>query len=168
MREPRVTPEAFIQRCGAAPAQFTWSPWPALLVARGAVETLGMPRPDFCFMGEDLEYTLRLSWRNHAVLVPRATAWHLPPGVKTSTESYFIDCMHLQNLCYLAVWLPHGHRARRHLPGAIRRFLRRGRLGPAGLANILRALWRGIVRGRPAGAPGADGFWVAYQSSRRA
>jgi len=166
IRERGLKPEDYVRRCGAAPAAFTWSPWPMLLVSRGAVETFGLPRTDFGFMGEDIEYTLRLSWRAPAVLVPRAVGRHLPPGRKRGAEAYFADCMHLQNVVYIARRLPHGRRLARHLPGSILRFLRDGSPGPSRSSDLLRALWRGGALGRPAGAPGADGFWLAYRKAK--
>jgi GT2 family glycosyltransferase len=161
-----LTPPEFIRECGAEPVEFTWTPWPILLVARSAVDRLGVPRSDFCFMGEDLEYTLRLSWRAPALLVPAAVGRHLPPGSKRGPEAYYIDCLHLQNLSYIAWWLPHGARVRRHLPGAIWRFLRGENFGARRVRDLLRALWQGGVRGRPGGDPRADGFWRGYQKAR--
>jgi GT2 family glycosyltransferase len=161
-----LTPAELQRVCGDAPVAFTWAPWPALLVTRDAVEDVGLPRADFCYMGEDLEYTLRLSWRRPALFVPTAIVAHLPPGRKAGAEAYFVDCMHLQNLAFIACRLPHGRRALRHLPGAIWRFLRGKSVRPAVMADLCRALWRGTGRGRPAGAAGADGFWKAYKQAR--
>ncbi|HUR57470.1 MAG TPA: glycosyltransferase [Opitutaceae bacterium] len=166
LRGPALTPEEFIRRCGAEPAPFTWAPGPMLLVARWAVERFGAPRSDFCFMGDDLEYSLRLSSAAPAIWVPRAVGRHLPPGTKRGAEAYYIDCMHLQNVCYIAARLPHGARLRRNVPGAAWRFLRSGHFRARRIADMVRAVWQGAVHGRPAGADGGDRFWHAFKRVR--
>jgi GT2 family glycosyltransferase len=167
LREAGLRRDDYLARCGEAPVAFTWAPWPFLLVARHAVEAVGLPRPDFGFGGDDLEWTLRLSARGPALLVPRARGWHWPPPRLRGPEAYDIDCLQLQNLGMLAGHLPHGRRARRHLPGSFWRFLCKWGVTPAVSLDAARAAWHGVVCGRPAGVRGGDVFWRRFVAHRR-
>jgi GT2 family glycosyltransferase len=157
IRQKHLTPAAFIAACGEEPRAFTWAPGCAWLVARAAVEAVGLPREDFGFMAEDLEYALRISHRFPALLAPRAVMAHLPPKVKRGPEGAAVAALHLQNLAYLTCRLPHGRRSLRHLPGGVWRYL--CSQGSVRLPEALRLLWVGAVLGRPGGVPGADRHW---------
>lgn len=157
VRRPGIRPNDFRAQCGAAPLAFTWAPSCSWLIARRAIEQVGLPRTDFGFMAEDLEYALRLSHAFPALLDPRVVTAHLPPRVKRGPEGGAVAALHLQNLAYLTCRLPHGRRSLRHLPGGVWRYLRRQ--GVAHLPEALRLLWVGAVLGRPGGAPGGDRHW---------
>jgi GT2 family glycosyltransferase len=156
-----VTAERFRANFGTAARAWRWSPWTSLLMSRRAVETVGFPRDDYWFQGEDIEYTLRLSAAFHCVLIPTAECVHYA-STSRSPGAYWKKCAHLQNNAYTFLRLPHGRRACRHLPGNFVRLLREEGLRPSVFAAALTALWRGAVQGRPAGV--ADGFrraWLA-------
>jgi glycosyltransferase involved in cell wall biosynthesis len=167
LREPGLRRDVYLARCGETPVAFTWAPWPFLLVARHAVEAVGLPRADFGFGGDDLEWTMRLSASFPALLVPRARGQHWPPPRPRGPEAYDIDCLQLQNLGMLAMHLPHGRRARRHLPGSFWRFLRKWGARPGVVIDAARAKWHGVICGRPARDPRADEFWRRYVAHRR-
>ncbi len=162
VRQPGLKPEDYVRLCGPMPVPFTWAPWPMIAVSTRAVRECGVPRDDFWLCAEDLEYTLRLTYRRKGVMVPTAACRHLPPASSGGDEiggpHYLRFCLMLQNLCYLCTRLPHGRRARRHLPGNYRRFMRIFGTNRSTVRDASLSLWRGVVLGRPAGAAGADGF----------
>ena len=161
-----LKPADYLRECGDEPVSFTWSPWCVFLVTRIAIKTVGLPRTDFGFMAEDIEFTLRLTARFPAVLVPSARSLHLPPKKKDGVEGHYTECLNLQNMSFLTVRLAHGRRALRHLPGAYWRFFRRQGWSMRTLQDATRAGWRGAVAGRPGGAPGYDGFRMAWAKIR--
>ena len=163
IRRPNLTPAAFRAACGVAPLRWTWAPWPSLLVARRAVETVGLPRDDYWFQGEDLEWTLRLSARFTGVLVPAAECRRLPPPSEDRTKAFLKQALMLQNNFYTASRLAHGRRLWRHAPGNLARFLAANRFSGRALLTAWRCWWRGACRGRPAGMPGGDGLRVEWQ-----
>jgi rhamnopyranosyl-N-acetylglucosaminyl-diphospho-decaprenol beta-1,3/1,4-galactofuranosyltransferase len=168
IRRPKTTALTFRAACGGDVADWTWSPWCMLLMTRQAVEAIGVPRDDFGFMADDIEYSLRLSANFRTVLVPRAVGRHLPPAAKTGTHGFYTDSLNLQNMSFVTWRLAHGARARRHWPGHFRRFFATWGWTPHVLGTALRAAWRGAVRGRPGGAPGFDDFrqrWLAARSA---
>lgn len=157
VRATDATVKRFVAECGTKPVRFTWAPWPILLVERCVVEAVGVPRSDFGFMADDIEYALRITARYPGWLVPTAVGLHCPPVAKQGPEAHFLQLLELQNLTYVALRLAHGRGIWRHMPGHYYRFLRAQgwRLGAWGLA--LAAGWRGALRG-PAGRPGNDYF----------
>ncbi len=148
------TPEQFIASCGAAPVPFSWCQGIALLVARRALERLGLHRGDFWVRGEDLEFSLRLTYGGKGIYVPAARVQHLPPppGPVSSDEEYRKHGAMLQNIAYTAAHLPHGRRLVRTIPGNVLRFLRTWGWSPRVLAEAGRVLARGAIGGEPAGA----------------
>ncbi len=151
-----VTPAEFLARCGPAPLRWNWATWASLLVARPAVERVGLPRTDFWYQATDIEYTLRLSHRFRCVLAPGAVCPHLPPP-ETPERRRLKDRWSLQNHAFLSVRLPHGWRALRHLPGNHYRHWRRY----GSLAESSLAFWRGAVLGRPVGA---DAYFASLRN----
>jgi GT2 family glycosyltransferase len=162
IREPKITPATFRARCGDAPVEWAWAPWPSLLVTRRAVEMAGLPRDDFWFQGEDLEWTLRLSAQVRGVLVPAAECRHLPPAA-ASNRARLKQAAMLQNNLFTATRLPHGRRARRHVPGNLMRFLVAEKFSWTAIRLAWRAHWLGGVRGLPAGAAEGDAFRRAWE-----
>jgi GT2 family glycosyltransferase len=158
VREP-LTPPEFTARCGDAPVDFSWSTGVALLVTRRALDECGPHRGDFWVRGEDLEFSLRLTARHRGIFVPKTSVIHLPPagGANSSDDEYLKHCALLQNICYVALRLRHGHRIARTLPGNFLRFFKTWPLQKA-VPDALFAAWLGAIPGKPAGANGADHF----------
>ena len=160
IRRGGLTPAEYLRICGPEPVPFTWAPWPAIALSARVARECGVPRDDFWLCGEDLEYTLRLTYRHRGALVPEAVCRHLPPpssgGDELEGPHYLRFCLLLQNLSYICTRLPHARRALRHLPGNYLRFFRVFGWNAATLTDASLALWRGVVRGHPAGVPGCD------------
>jgi GT2 family glycosyltransferase len=131
-----------------------WCAGACILVSRHATETSGFHRGDFRILGEDLEYSLRLSDRHRCVFFPKLVAGHLspprPPGDTRTAHRAKFACL-LRNLSYLSFHIPHRAHLRRYLPGNFRRFFRTFGLSSATLAVALKCFWLGAVRGSPAG-----------------
>jgi len=163
IRRAGITPTEFRAQCGDTLLAWNWAPWTVLLVTRRAIEAVGPPRDDFWFQGEDLEWTLRLTARFRGVLAPGALCRHEPPPAPDETSArvrvWLKQCAMLQNNAYTVTRLPHGRRARRHLPGNVWRFVSRARFTPAAWRDAIHALWLGAVQGLPAGAP-RGGPWA--------
>jgi GT2 family glycosyltransferase len=159
VRAPGATPASFRAACGEEPLGWSWAPWPSLLVTRAAVVQAGLPRADFWFQGEDIEWTLRLTACAEGVLAPAALCIHTPPGSGGEFEAreHRKRILMLQNNFFTGN-LAHGRRLRRHAPGNVWRTLRAARFSPKACQQVLRAWWRGAVRRRAAGQAGGDGF----------
>jgi GT2 family glycosyltransferase len=172
IRQPGLTPGAYLRAAGPEAVPFTWAPWPAMAVSARAVRAAGFPRDDFWFYAEDLEYSLRLTHRFRGVLVPGVVCRHLPPDAATeereTSQAYLRFCLLLQNISCTFVRLPHGRRALRHLPGNYLRFLRQFGVRPRTIADAARAFWNGAIRARPAGVPGGDQFKQRFLAGAKA
>ena len=170
IRRPN-TPADFIATCGSAPREIFWSPGVCVLVSRRAVEQCGLPRTDYWLMGEDIEYTARISARFKATLVPEARAHHLPPPAKDAAAeqarryAYVKFCAHLTNNTYTAIALPHGWRLFRHLPGNYLRFFRENGWAPRSVAQAFRCFFWGAIRREPAGSARFQKFRTAMMQS---
>ncbi len=155
------TPAEYVAAWGPEPVEFSWTPWPSLMVTRRAIETFGFPRDDFWLTGEDLEFSLRITERGRGVFVPTAVCAHLPPAglpKRTHAQHYLKFCTFLQNVAYISIHLRHGRRILRHLPGNYLRFFRTYGFSWAGLRDVARAFWWGAIRGKTAGHPGFTEF----------
>ncbi len=159
VRARGATPATFRATCGEEPLEWSWAPWPSLLATRAAVREVGLPRADYWFQGEDIEWTLRLTARFKGVLAPTALCLHTPPGSgdELITREHRKRILMLQNNFFTGQ-LSHGRRLRRHAPGNVWRTLGAARFSPRACADVLLAWWRGAVRRRPAGQVGGDGF----------
>ncbi len=156
------TPEEYLARAGGEPVAFSWSTFVCLLATAAAIHTVGWPRDDFWVRGEDLEYSLRLTNLYRGVFVPAVRVRHLPPALAGAdsaarAERWKILAM-LQNSAFLCSRVSHGRRLAWHLPGNVARFLASPAGGVGALGPAIRALWNGLIRGRPAGVAGFDGF----------
>lgn len=152
-------PDEYAALCGTEPVEFSWSTGVALLVTRRAIEEGGFHRGDYWVRGEDLDFSLRITYRHKGIFVPRATVLHLPePDTGASRRAeYLKHCAMLQNLCYTSLHLPHGLPIRRTIPGNFFRFFKTWPLYKT-LPDAVLALWLGAVRGKPAGEQGAENF----------
>jgi GT2 family glycosyltransferase len=146
----RVPLETYLAELGSLPKSFSWACGVSLLVKREALEQAGLHRADFWVRGEDIEYSLRLTYRSRGIYVPDAVVYHYPPAVDPTKEREKEFYM-LRNHTYIALYLPHGHRILRRLPGAVWRYVKNfrslsmtlealangvaGRLGPRGTAR---------------------------------
>lgn len=147
------TPAEYLSRCGPEPVPFSWCQGIALLVARQAINELGVHRGDYWVRGEDLEFSLRITARHRGIFVPSVEVRHWPPpGEWGNSEAEFRKrAAMLQNLCYTSIYLPHGRRIARTIPGNFFRFLRAWKFAPSAWLRAGHAFWRGAVRGKPAG-----------------
>lgn len=148
------TPEQFIDRCGSSPVPFSWAQGIALLVRRPAFDQLGFHRADYWVRGEDLEFSLRLTYQFRGLYVPQARVQHLPPASPSASSlegEYRKHCAMLQNIAYTSLRLPHGRRIARTVPGNWLRFVRMWGWQPRVVADVFCAFWRGAIRGWPAG-----------------
>jgi len=164
-----ITPEQFVAACGNGPWDFTWAPGVCVLVTRRTAEEIGGPRADYWLMGEDVEYTCRLTARYRAILAPEARAMHLqPPPQQSQTKeilrryNFVKFCAFLTNTTYTSINFSHGRRLIKHLPGNYLRFMRN--YGWT-FSNARRAfqcfLWGGICR-LPAGSSAFQKFKANY------
>jgi rhamnopyranosyl-N-acetylglucosaminyl-diphospho-decaprenol beta-1,3/1,4-galactofuranosyltransferase len=155
IREARTTAQARAL-LGDAPLPFCWCTGACYLVDRSAIERLGFHRTDFWLLGEDLEYSMRLSAQSRAVFTCLVSIPHLPPSAPDSSSAVRSDyvkfCSLLQNLSYLAFHSPHSRHMKSYLPGNFRRFLRSHRPRPRALRDALACFGNGALRGEPAGA----------------
>ncbi|MEI6561032.1 MAG: glycosyltransferase [Verrucomicrobiota bacterium] len=143
------TPAAYQAQCGDHPVRFSWATGVSLLVTRAALEACGGHRADFWIRGEDLDFTLRLTFRGIGVFVPGAQIKHLPaPSAEDPAERHKHALM-LQNIAYISLHLPHGRRILPTLPGNVWRYLKTW--GPRGIGALMNALWRGGVLRQPGG-----------------
>lgn len=161
IRRATVTPAEFRATSGTAPLRWAWAPWPSLLVSRRAIESVGLPRDDYWFQGEDLEWTLRISAKFSCVLASAAECRHFPPKADSARLRLKAAAM-LQNNWFTGTRLAHGRRLWRHASGNVWRFLRAQRFAPGAFALVWGAFWRGAICGRPAGAAGGDALRRAW------
>ncbi len=168
IRRRGQTAGGFRAECGVAPLRWNWAPWTSLLVSRQAVKKIGLPREDFWFQGEDLEWTLRITHRFSGILVPSALCLHCPPTasgdpVKHASRERLKALAMQQNNAFTATRLPHGRRLLRHAPGNCLRFLKSQRGKRKAFKDMITALWYGAVRGLPAGKVGADRWRMEWE-----
>ena len=161
-------PAEFVAQCGPDPIPFSWATGIALLVSRQALDELGTHRADYWVRGEDLEFSLRITHQFKGILVPAAQVKHIPPastGATSQRGEYLKHAAMLQNLCYTALRLPHGHRIIRTLPGNFLRFCKTWPLARA-LRDSLRAFCLGALLGKPAGISGANHFKKTFEQNQ--
>lgn len=145
-----VTQEEFLEQCGIDPLPWTWATWGCMLIAREAVQKVGLPNAKLWYQGTDIEYSLRLSAHFNCVLAPAARCHHLmPPTTRKQLSNK--ELWSLQNGAYVSVRLPHGHRSLRHLPGNHFRYWQGQGFSLRGLIESSSAFWNGAILGRPAG-----------------
>ncbi len=145
-----LTPAEFRRDCGDQPRTLDWAIWASLVLSRRAIETAGYPRLELWSQFTDIEYMLKVTARFTGILVPQAVCVHAPPessGPSFDAKLYTA----MQNGAYVTLRLPHGRRARRHLPGLILRYLQHYHWRPAAWRDALGALYEGAVLGRPSG-----------------
>ncbi len=152
IREAR-TPADCLRLLGPEPHEFCWCTGACMLVSRRAVEKAGFHRTDFHMLGEDLEFSMRLSTYVRSVFLCDVDVPHLPPIA--GAESRPSELSHrrkflslLQNLTYLTLHSPHSRHLWRYLPGNFRRYFR-----TMPLKYWWEALWAGLggAAGQPAG-----------------
>jgi len=149
----RPLPAEYLARCGSAPVRFSWACGVSFLITREALERLGLHRVDFWVRGEDIEFSLRLTYRDVGVFVPQAVVSHVFPLSQTTPEAIAMErkkeLSMLRNHAYTALHLPHGRRILRSLPGNFWRYLKN--FGVRELGSGICAMWMGGVLKRPSG-----------------
>jgi GT2 family glycosyltransferase len=156
-----LTPDQFRHRFGNTPRDIAWAQGICLLVSRSAIEKHGWHEPEFWVRGEDLEFSLRLTSRKPGVFVPATVVQHLPPPETPDGSrevEYLKHCALVQNMAYIGLRLPHGRRIAWTIVGTLRRFVRTWGWQVTG--DAMRALWRGAVKGEPAGSGEGETFRV--------
>lgn len=124
-------------------------------------------RDDFWVLGEDVEFTLRLSKKSPGQLVGVEVA-HIPPTkiAKSPADdkiAYVKFLALITNLSYFGTRLPHGHREITSIPKLVGRFLLTAPKfsGASRVRDAATAVWLGVARGQPAGS---DGFTQAFKA----
>jgi len=149
------TPADALRLLGPGPHPFCWATGACLLVDSSAIETVGAHRKDFWMLGEDLEFSMRLSATGRAVFTCLAAVPHLPPAPSNESDGRTSDyrkfCSLLQNLSCLSFHSPHSRHLWGYLPGNYRRFFRSHGIGPATLRDAATCFFQGVIRGHPAG-----------------
>ncbi len=151
-----ATPADALRLLGRQPIPFCWCTGACMLVTRQAIETIGWHREDFLFLGEDLEYSMRIAGQLPAVFTCLVTVPHLPPPypdpATAKRADYVKFCSLLQNLSYLSFHSRYSRHMKFYLPGNYRRFFRTHGWSVRTLRDALACLWNGIVLSRPRGA----------------
>ena len=164
----RATPAEFRARLGSRALRFTWTQGICLLVSRRAIDALGLHRDDFWVRGEDLEFSLRLTAQYRGVFLPAVEVKHLPPpdtGAASRDAEYLKHAAMVQNVAFVGWRLPHGRRIAWTLPANVARFI--VTWGLRAVPDALRAVWRGAMRGEPAGVGGSAGFRERFDEKSR-
>ena len=88
---------------------------------------------------------------------------HLPPpeSPQSRAAEYLKHCAMVQNIAYVSLRLPHGHRVAWSNFGTVRRFLRLWSWRAMG--DAIRAYWRGVILGEPAGCGTGRTFFARLQ-----
>ena len=144
-----------LQRLGDSPLR--WATGVCLVYRyRIAIKT-GLYREDCWVLGEDVEFTLRISHRSPGCLVATEVA-HVPPNkpVKTINRaaiSYTKFLALLTNMSFFTTRLAHARRELPSVPKIFGKFLLTapGISGRLKFADAIRAVWIGAVKGQPAG-----------------
>lgn len=153
-----ATQADFLERHGKTPVTLSWTQGISVLVTRGMLEELGLHRTDFWLRGEDFEFALRITARHRGIFVPTVAVQHLMPSATQTPQSqemeYRKQCAMVQNVAFIGLYLPHGRRIRRFIPGRFYRHFKNWGVSPRIVSDALRIFWQGAVMGRPAGHPG--------------
>jgi hypothetical protein len=125
-----------------------------------------LPRTDFWLTGEDIEFSLRLTTQFNGVFVPTASCRHLPPdggdAARGHAQHYLKFAAMIQNSAFLATRLPHTRTLWKYQPSNWWRFFRTFGYTPGAFVDVLKAVWRGGVRGRTVGMAGFTEFRDRY------
>lgn len=173
IKKPGLSSEEYLAQCGPDPELFFWCPWPSLVVSRHALELVGVPRADYWYQGEDIEFVMRITYRLKAAFIPTVQTKHLPPGIpdqqKNRRDSYLKNCMSVQNSIFTFLRLPHGWRGARYVPGHFWRLFRDYGFSLETFTHALRAFYLGALLGKTTGMPGGSYFkelWLANLEHR--
>jgi len=132
-----------------------WFRGPCYMVSTHSVETVGYPRDDFWMLGEDIEYSLRLSNSGDCFVDLNAVVRHCPPFVSDLEATEKSHRMKfgamLQNLFYMAAHLAHCRGVWRYIPGHCLRYLRTFPSCIENVAALALFCWKGVFLGLPAG-----------------
>jgi glycosyltransferase involved in cell wall biosynthesis len=134
-----------------------WATGVCLLYRYQTAANAGFYRDDCWVLGEDIEFTLRMSYPSPGSLVATEVA-HVPPtevvkALDRKVISYAKFLALLTNMSFFATRLAHARRELLSVPKIFGKFLLtapgiRGRLK---FVDAIRAVWIGAVKGQPAG-----------------
>lgn len=134
-----------------------WATGVCLLYRYQTAAIAGLYREDCWMLGEDVEFTLRISYRSPGCLVATEVA-HVPPSkmeksLKDETLSYIKFLALLTNMSFFATRLGHARREISSVPKIFGKFLLTAPAIPGALKPVdaIRAVWIGAVKGQPAG-----------------
>lgn len=156
MNEPTVRrrdPQLLVDgaRKGLLPLRATT--FVSLLLAREAVEREGLPRRDFFWQADDIEYTARVLRHAPGYFVPHSVVEHRTPSKETSPPDDRRFYYHVRNTVFMLRGDAWAGWEKPALAWALARstgeYLNANRLSPAGVRTVLRALAAGITS--PAG-----------------
>jgi len=149
------TPADALRLLGEKPLPFCWCTGACFLVTKKAIERAGWHREDFLFLGEDLEYSMRIAGQLPAVFTCKVSIPHLPPPFSDPLAARRADyakfCSLLQNLSYLSFHSPYSRHMKKYLPGNFRRFFRTHGRGGGTITDAVSCFWQGAILGRPRG-----------------
>jgi len=147
-------PGVVARELGSEPQACVWTTGACQLVSVEAAREAGLHRGDFWMLGEDLDFSMRVSRLSGAVFRADVLVPHLPPGTAgngaAERTGYAKFCALLQNLTYLAFWNRGSGHMVRYLPGNFRRFFRDEGWGPGRLRDAVDCFVSGLC-GYPAG-----------------
>jgi len=153
----RLTPAEFLAEVGPEPIPFEWTQGICLLYTRRVLVELGPHADDYWIRGEDIEFSLRITARWTAVLVPSAVVRHLMPEIGQTPETIAVEyrkqCAMVQNVAYLGLHVPHARRILSKIPGRFYWHFHNWGLSWRTLLDAVRLFWQGAIRRRPAGHP---------------
>ena len=139
-------------------APLRWATGICLLYKYEHTVRIGGYREDFWALGEDVEFTLRLSQKSFGRLA-KGEVSHLPPTKDCNTPAdskiaYVKFLALITNISFFAVHLPHGRTEIASVPKTVWRFLASAPrfAGASHLRDVISAVWIGVAEGLPAGS----------------
>jgi rhamnopyranosyl-N-acetylglucosaminyl-diphospho-decaprenol beta-1,3/1,4-galactofuranosyltransferase len=145
-RDPQLLVEAV--RMGYLPLRATT--FVSLLLAREATEREGMPRRDFFWQADDIEYTARILRQERGYFVPGSVVEHRTPSKQTGTSDERRFYHHVRNTVLILrgdAWASWEKPALAwSLVGSIVEHLRLNRFAPASVWTVVRGLGAGLSR----------------------
>lgn len=153
----KTTQADFLKRHGSSPLSLSWTQGISVLVTRSVLEELGFHRTDFWLRGEDFEFALRITNQYRGIFVPTVAIQHLIPSTKLISKfdemEYRKQCALVQNVTYIGLYLEHGKRIRRTIPGRFYYHFKNWGISLKTVSDAFRIFWQGAVTRKPAGHP---------------
>lgn len=135
-----------------------WFPGVCFVFRCDLLGAVGLHDSGFWMMGEDLDYSLRLTSAAGGVLVVDARAKHLPPTPQMTSRAdafSFVKALAMvMNSLFLAIHTSHGRPLRRHIAGNVFRFVRKFRNRKTLWRDLTEVAFLAIVKRERAGDGG--------------